>query len=179
MFEVLVAVVVLALLASQGESGDTVYVPSPGPTGKGTVWGGPPGGGRPDAGAPKAQWPVFPWDGNALWISPDCDVVFEAEGFWNDGVNVAAIEAPTLGAVLAEPGNSVAGYVDFLINEQGFTDPVDIAAQILREASPLCADVDPDQWGRGLIAWYNDLVERLIPYVERELGGIPFGEGDA
>lgn len=176
MFELIVAVGLVLLFLGKDDGRNW----TPGRGGDGSVWGADPSSAdAPSSGPVASEWNAFDFAGNGLWISPDCDVVFEGETFWPKTSSYSAIEAPTLAGVLAIEGNSVIGYVDVLIDQQGFTDPVEIAAQILREASPLCADVDPNLWGAGLRDWFNDFVERLIPLVDESVNGIEFGEDDA
>lgn len=146
-----------------------------GPGGKGRVFGGGGGGGGGLFGGGGGTPPGIPEDfdfgGNGLWISTDCEWVVEGNRFWQEG-QVNAEERPTLDATLAIDDNSVLGFVDYLINDQGYQQPEEIAWKILVEASPLCADLDPEQWGEGLAQWFQNFVARLTPYVEEALGGI-------
>jgi hypothetical protein len=153
------------------------YVPGPG--GKGKIYGGNTKRrrGRGKAGGEPLEIPPglpadFDFGGNKIWVSADCEFVVEGNLFWpTPGEMINAEEAETLEAVLAIEGNSVIGYVDVLI-ARDYTDPAVVAQQILQEVSPLCADLDPAMWGEGLLAWYENFVERLIPYLEE--GGIEF-----
>ncbi len=125
------------------------------------------------------------WDPiRGLWISPDCELVVEAPGWycgstgagWQTpqvygGFSCTAIEHASYVDTMAEPGNGVAGYVDFLIGA-GW-QPEDIAWQILTEVSPMCADLPTDMWGDGLWSWYQGFVERVIISWE-DYQGIPF-----
>jgi hypothetical protein len=141
------------------------------------------GGGKWGTGAVPAS---FNPNGNLLWISPDCDTV--AEGAWFMPTLVQAITGnniDTMDAHLAlrsPPGssdpraqNGIYGFIDYLINDQGYEQPEDVTARIFSEASPMCAAVDPSQWGPALAEWYQEFAGRVAEYVESEMTGIPFG----
>lgn len=156
--------------------------PQTGPGGKGKIFGGGGGGGGGGlfGGGGGAKLPPglpadFDFGGNDLWVSPDCEWVVEGNRFWQTN-KVNAEEAPTLEAVLAIDDNGVNGFIDYLINDQGFRSPEEITWRILQEASPLCADLDPEQWGEGLAQWFENFVARIVPYVEETTGGIGFDD---
>jgi hypothetical protein len=174
---VLFGVGVLMIRSAHAEEIDPFV---PGPNNKGKVFGGNEkrrrrrggGGGTEPLELPPGLPADFDFAGNKIWISPDCEYVVEGNLFWPvPGEMINAEEAETLDAVLAIERNSVIGYVDALI-ARDYTDPAVVAQQILQEVSPLCADLDPAMWGDGLRAWYENFVERLIPYLEE--GGIEF-----
>lgn len=160
----------------EGESGN-------GPNGApeswegGEVWGEPPSG---------ASYVVPPdWDPlRGLWISPDCELVVEAPGWFCGtggpegmtpqpfgGFACTAMTAETYVDAMAMERNGVAGYVDYLV-ELGM-QPEEICLQILSEVSPLCADLPDDQWPDGLFAWYEGFLERVTVWWE-EYWGIDF-----
>ena len=99
----------------------------------------------------------------------------------------SAIEADTLKETLAIPGNSVYGYIDYLMDVGGMDDAKEIATQIAKEAM---ADTDLHIWYKGPGAfgeadsfvffveeWRDSLAARISSYVA-EAGGIPFEPGD-
>ena len=153
---------------AKGENGDL-------PT-----WGTPP---------PGASYLVpEDWDPiRGLWISPDCQMVVEAPGWFcgSSGAGEAevanapggfvceAVEEQTLIDTMAIPNNGASGYIASMVLA-GY-QPEEIAIAIVAETSPLCADVSVDQWGAGLIAWYESLLARVIEMWEEERGVIFFG----
>lgn len=177
--------------ASTTEDVDPV---SPGPAGKGRVFG--------DASGPS-RWPAdFDFGSNQVWISPDCDLVVEGHLFRPavDASFVSAIE-PTeyagyqpgeevVATLAVDPTNSIAGFTDWSM-DRGYPDPpqsfmawvsahfvaiehaepsvpaISIVAEIVRQLSPLCMDVpDPSQvWGVGLTAWVADMLVWLDAYL--------------
>lgn len=113
----------------------------------------------------------FPADfdpkGNQVRISTDCSVVLVGAGFWPDTKSISAVERETLAETLAVPGNSVVGFVDYLMNEEGLDQPEDIAARIMVELSSFCWDVPVSQWPPAYAGFFNWLMEeRLVNYVE-------------
>lgn len=145
----------------------------PGPGGKGKIYTG--GGGRGGKGGelPKNLPTTFDYGGNGLYIDPNCEYVIEGNFFWPANPD-KAYEAETLEAVMGlHPENTILGYVDYLTNTLDYKQPEQVAWKILEEASPMCAAVDPSQWGRGLQAWYDTFVARLSEYMEDY--GISFG----
>lgn len=139
--------------------------PKPGPGGGGKVWRLPGSGG---GALPSVE--EFDYAGNGLFIDPDCQYAIEGNRFWPSaefGLN--AIEAPSLAQTLSIPDNSVVGFIDYLINVEGFQQPYDVAGRILAEAAPMCASLPDDQWGDGLFAWYGSLVERITRYMEETI----------
>jgi hypothetical protein len=145
-------------------------------------------GGKTYGKVPKGQRYELPadWDPlRGLWISPDCEVVVEAPG-WYCGLDTVngkkiplsfggnrcnAYEAESYVETMAQEDTGVAGYVLFLINAG--MQPEEIAYQILTEVSPFCADVPDSQWPQGLQSWYESFLERVILTWEEEQG-IPF-----
>lgn len=141
--------------------------------GRGQVWGSDADTSKlPSAG-------TFDYSGNGLWIDPNCGFVIEGDQFWpKKGAEVwVAVSAPTLDAALAKRGasgglNSVLGYVDYLVDELGIDNAVDIMWRIVDEAAPMCAQVEPEQWGEAMRIWFNDLRRRIEQYLEEDtIGG--------
>ena len=124
-----------------------------------------------------------------LFITPDCFAVAEAPGFWNgieflppDFTSAAPIEppgrypsglpmtsdggdasgmGPTLDETFASsPTTGAVGFVEFWLERNA--TPQDIVMRMIAEVSPMCAGVDPSQWGPGLTRWYNDTVDRVV-----------------
>lgn len=149
---------------------------SKGPGGKGKVFGG--GKVTPGAGGPPLPEDLpadFDYAGNGIFVDLNCEYVIEGNLFWPSGG----------GTIFAEPGetleintklqggkNSVIGYIDHLVNVEGFSgdDPEGIAWTVLEAASPMCVSVDPSQWGAGLINWYENFLSRVIDYLEFGIG---------
>jgi hypothetical protein len=181
-------VVVLILLAfggggpkeGEGTNGDGTLPPGPpsnvpgrpkrGADGRGWAW-------RDDADVSKLPGPAqFDYGGNGLWIDPECGFVIEGDKFWPrvDQFHIVQISAPTLAATLAlREDNTVLGFIDYLVDEEGVTDPIAIVWRVLDEAAPMCGQVDPSQWGEALRIWFNDFLERVTAYVTQ--GEIEFG----
>ena len=152
------------------------------PGGKGTIPKTTGGMGKTWGTVPPGTTYKIPddWDPTrGLWISPDCEVVVEAPGwfcgssgqdepFHYGGPQCNSVEFETYLATMDDPGNGVAGYIYFLINlgEQ----PEQIAYQILTEISPLCADLPDNMWPDGLFDWYETFLERVIVEWESEWG---------
>lgn len=140
-----------------------------GPDGKGDAWVEP---ARYDD---LPGFDTFDWDGNGLYIDPNCELVAEGDLFWQgDEFAITAIPRPTLGQTLAIEGNSVAGYIDYMVDEEGEDDPIEVVWRILEEASPMCAAVEPEQWGEAMRVWFNDFLDRVADYMGEPV--IPFGE---
>lgn len=152
--------------------------PNPGPDvpsrrrgagGRGQVW-------SRDADTPNLPpASVFDYSGNGLWIDPNCGFVIEGDLFWpkKGAKSYRAVEMPTLDATLRERrDNTAIGYVDYLVDQQGINDPVQIMWMIVDEAAPMCGQVDPSQWGEAMRIWFNDLLRRLTQYLEEDtIGG--------
>lgn len=207
----------LFLLLSGGEKGGGTTPPKDGPIvepPKGPGGGNKPkpggdkpkpsGGDKPKPPAPKGPKPKgrgyggghwgtgnvpasFNWDGNQLWISPNCDTVAEGSYFMPAYPAWQAPDGggPTLEATLKKktgPAGSsdprdlfqVYSFIDYLVNEQGYQQPEDVVAAIFSEVAPMCAAVDPVQWGSALVDWYTSFSERVAEYVESQLTGIDF-----
>lgn len=154
----------------------------PKPKGGGKTFGDP----DPDVG----YLVPFDWDPvRGLYISPDCEMVVEAPGWYcgaggpdlqtpqlYGGFACTAIEFESYVDTMAEPGNGVAGYVDFLLGVG--MQPEEIAFQILTEVSPLCADLPDNMWPEGLAAWYSGFLDRVVMSWE-EFHGLEFDPGAA
>ncbi len=143
--------------------------PHKGPDGEGDAWV------QPDQRDALPGVTDFDWSGNGFYIDPNCRFVLEGDQFWPDAAafSVMAIEKPTLGQTLAIEGNSVLGFVDYLINEEGEDDPLEIVWRVVEEASPMCAAVEPEQWSAPMQAWFNDFLDRVTDHAEE--AGIDFG----
>ncbi len=155
-----------------------------GPGGKGKIDPSipePAGGGKTWGDAPPGTTYNIPddWDPiRGLWISPDCEVVVEAPGwfcgasgddpFLYGGAQCNSVEFETYAVTMDDPGNGVAGYIYFLIGLG--QQPEQIAYQILTEISPLCADLPDNMWPDGLYDWYEVFLERVIVEWESEWG---------
>jgi hypothetical protein len=107
------------------------------------------------------------------------------EAFLPSG-SVAAMEAPTLAQVLAMPGNTAWGYVDWLLYNDSKLEPkleqndVEsassyIALKILHESGVPC-DVYSFEWVTldGVKVFYDWLLKAIKPWVSDHLGGVPF-----
>ena len=145
----------------------------------------PAGGGKTYGIPPASAGYQIPadWDPlRGLWISPDCEVVVEAPGWycgvggpqgltpqaWGD-FSCRGILAESYVETMAVERNGVTGYVEFLI-ETGL-QPEQIAFQIVQEIAPMCADAP--MWPAGLLAWWDDFLRRVVEQWE-EFHGIPF-----
>lgn len=155
---------------------------SPKPASGGKVYGSPPAGTTYTI---PADWDPI----RGLWISPDCEMVVEAPGWfcgsdgditpWVFGAGQCnAVEFDNYADTMADPGNGVAGYVEFLINMGMFPD--EIAGTIVGEAVPeACWSLPVEQWPDGLWAWWEGFLARVTAWWE-EAWGIPFNpEGEA
>lgn len=159
----------------------TPKAPGKGPAPKGRGYGG----GQWGTGAVPAN---FDWDGNQLWISPDCETVAEGARFMPiaNRMSISDENTPTLAAALAlrsppnapasdkRAMNQVYGFIDYLLDTESYGQPEDVVARIFSEVSPMCAAVDPVQWGPALVEWYQSFSDRVAEYVEAELTGIGF-----
>jgi hypothetical protein len=184
MDELILGLLLLLGLKSSRSGGRTTPTGPVSPTGPGGEEPGAPGGGGTTPGAPggrifgSGQTPDG-WDpaGNLLYIAPDCDLVLEGERFEPRSAgafNITAIEEATLVDTLAIPGNSVYGYIDWLMANSPATSTEAIALQIMREANALCADLPEASWPPALAQWFASFVDRIRPWVEEPT--IPFGE---
>lgn len=171
---------------------------TPGPGGNGKVYGS---GSDPNPGWLPTD---FDFDGNGLWISPDCTGVIEGSKFRPNPTEdwISAIE-PTewsdyqpgndqeVEAVQqVDPGNSIAGFVDWAMNHdlpkapEPFTawvsahlkdalrpkassTAIRLAAEILRQVSPVCMEIPnfAELWGDGLKFWLEDFLLWLDLYL--------------
>lgn len=131
----------------------------------------------------------FKAEGNSFWISPGCDQIAEGAQFLplftkDTGYGFYAIEEPTLAETLATPTyesvkvNTAYGFVDFLMNVEGYVDAEAIAFRFIQEAAPMCADVPMAQWPAPLAAWHDDFAHRIQGWVNENNGGIDFGGED-
>lgn len=104
--------------------------------------------------------------------------------------NKKYVPGQEVAAVLAiDPQNTIAGYVDWAM-ENGFPTPagafvewafaqydaagagtpsdtvLGIAGEVLRQLSPMCVEVDPEQhWGTGLAQWMTDFLGWIEQYL--------------
>ena len=129
----------------------------------------------------------FDWDGNQIWIAPNCDTVAEGVLFETGHLDTSnALEAPSLMETLQlrsapdvpEPDNSVYGFVDHLMSLEGFDSAEGIALRVMQEANALCADIPMENWPEPLNEWFESFVERIQPWVSDNLGGIGFDPED-
>jgi len=124
---------------------------------------------------PGEDFEGFDWQGNGLAIDTDCERVAEGAHFFPFNwatMNTRAEEASTLDATLSiARDNTAMGFVDYLTDQEGITDPLVISARILEEASPQCASVPASDWGPHLRSWYTSLVQRVTAYVGQETIG--------
>jgi hypothetical protein len=144
--------------------------PKKGPGGSST-WG--------DVPSPSAL-PDFDFAGNGIYISADCEYVIEGNQFWGAR---RAEEFPTVLETLMAPGddpkNSIQGWIDYLLNQEGVTDPQVIVERFMREVSPFCWDVahssgefDPETWGVGMRNWFENFFARVMDHVATWEGSI-------
>jgi hypothetical protein len=195
---ILVLLVALAFGGSAFASGGDKPKPGggdkPKPPGGGDKPKPPSGGKKKPAKPPGAQniddddWIAmipdwFDQNGNSFWVDPECRFVLEGDAFetMSKGQPVSAVAEPTLAETLAAPGsggpkyNSVYGFIDYLIDYEGFDTPEEITLRVLQEGNALCADIPPAQRSQGLAFWFNSFRDRITPYVYDTLGGINFG----
>lgn len=133
--------------------------------------------------------------GNGLWISPDCETVQEAAKFWPEPAEVHRVDpklstdpAIAKGRICnivdtrALPqqtyGCTALDVVDTLIIDQGL-NAKDIADTIIRQHAPLCFDAPVSEWPDAFYNYYNDLLDRLVGYVEEKLLYLEEEHGDA
>lgn len=164
--EILVLILAVGLLMKgKGGSGSRrpKIKPQPGPGNKGDIWA-PPGG---DVVVPED----FDFGGNQIYLDPECEYVIEGNLFWpTDAFGIDAEQAPTVTATLnVSPTNTIVGWLDYMIDVQGITDPYQIAAALVAELAPLCADVDESQWSDGFFAWHSSFVDRVTVYLEDQI----------
>lgn len=121
-------------------------------------------------GDPKTLPDWFDPEGNSFWISPDCSYVAEGKNFLPFTPNVLAEQQPTLAETLAVKRNgkqnTAWGFIDYLVDVDGYTAAPAITARILQEANTLCADLLYEQWPAGLKAWAEDFQNRIVSHVE-------------
>jgi hypothetical protein len=128
-------------------------------------------------------------EARGLFITPDCQAVAEAAGFWN-GLELlpprfdtmsprndagfyssglprtsessdASGEAPTLQECFnISMTTGALGFVDYWL-ARGAT-PQDIVMRMIEETSPMCASIPVSMWGAGLSRWFEDTVDRVI-----------------
>jgi len=153
---------------------------SPKPAGGGNVYGKPASG---------AQYTMpIDWDPiRGLWVSPDCEMVVEAPGWFCGSTGetphplgsgyCVAVERESYEETMAEPDNGVAGYIEFLINMAAYPD--EIAGQIVGEAIPeACWSLPAAEWPDGLWAWWEGFLARVTAWWE-DAWGIPFEPEEA
>lgn len=112
---------------------------------------------------------------NRIWVNPKCHLIVEGAGFEPgslDQFGISAVEAPSLAETMAIPGNSVYGYVDYLL-KHGSQSAIAIATTILHELG--CSETHPGSHLENPVAtwWRDDFARRISSYVE-DAGGIPF-----
>ena len=117
----------------------------------------------------------FDFGGNGLFIDAECGAVAEGKYFfpfdWDVGVHRAE-EAPSLPATLAiGSDNTAMGFIDYLVDREGVSDPLLVAARMLEEVSPQCASVPDTDWGNAMRAWYTSLVDRVSAYMTQDTIG--------
>jgi hypothetical protein len=167
--------------ASDGGEGDGKLPPDKDPTpstvpsrrrgagGRGQVWSSD----AQTSSLPSAG--TFDYSGNGLWIDPECGFVIEGDLFWpkKGAKSYAAIEAPTLDATLAaRRDNTVLGFVDYLVDTLGYAHPENVVWEIVKQAAPMCEQVDPAQWGEAMRIWFNDFLRRVTTYMNEDtIGG--------
>jgi hypothetical protein len=118
---------------------------------------------------------IFFGQGTSAAYSAGCDWVIEGNLFWpKPNTTGDFIEAPTVAEALAIPGNTIGGWLDYMILTAGVTDPIAIAQQFITETAPFCWDV-VDQWPESMLNWYENFVSRVTDYVEAWEGSIDFG----
>lgn len=163
--------------SSPSNPGGTV-TPGPantGPLPKGRGYGG----GQWGTGKVPAD---FDWNSNDLYLSPECDTVAEALYFMPSGRWISECEADTLADTLdhpecTTPPNAVYGFLAYLLDTEGLTDPIEIATRVMLEAQPggeFCIGMDPDTWPEPLALWWTSFVDRVTEYVEASINGIGF-----
>lgn len=165
-----IAIVALFVLLSRSGSASEGSDKNTGPhtKGGGTVWG-------------EKRWSSsseargFAWDTNAVFIDPECRFVFEGEFFFPANwasVDTWAEEADTVEATLAiRPENTVIGYIDYVADTLGVTDPLEVTRRIFAEIAPSCDSVPDSEWSPGLRAWYTSLAGRVAAYINQETIG--------
>lgn len=164
-----------------------------GPGGHGRVYGGAPGGGMPDGFdfAGNGLW-VSPecelvLEGDAFRPGDDDDMIMAIEPPEFPGYTPGEEVMAVLGV---DPTNSIAGYLDWAMNN-GFPDAplplvewvatrfvasarpqpapaaIALAAEVLRQRSPLCLDVPnlEQHWGEGLAMWMEDFIAWVDVYL--------------
>ena len=160
--------------------------PGAGPGGAPKAAGGGKTYGEP---APGASYSIpVDWDPiRGLWISPDCEMVVEAPGWFcgsdNDTPYIFGagqcnvVEFESYADTMAEPGNGVVGYIEYLVNMGAYPD--EIAGQIVGEAiPPECWSLPAADWPPGLWAWWEGFLARVTAWWE-EAWGIPFEPEEA
>lgn len=155
--------VLLGVLASRGRDSS---VPADGrEKDGGRFWG------TPDS----STFGGFDFAGNGIEVDDECGAVAEGRWFfpfdWAT-VNTRAEEADTVGGTLAiGRDNTVLGFIDYLTDTEGVTEPEVIAARILEDVAPTCASVPVDSWGPAMRAWYASLSKRVTAYVGQDFIG--------
>lgn len=180
MGELVIATLVLLLLGGIGSGKDAdegngkrpigPIGPVPGPGGDGTRW-------RPTPGSiPGSILDQFDFDGTDLYIDPECQYVLEGARFFD--VDQILNAEDYAGAVAAE-SRYAEGFIKTLIPESQESDPIRIAQRVVQLYAPMCAEVDPSEWGPAMLAWYNDFLDRVITWIDWSTGEIPYGGAEA
>lgn len=134
---------------------------------------------------------VFDWAGNGVHVTKACDFMVGANFLPDpDDFGTTAIEAPTLAEVLAIPGNSAWGYVDYMLTNADLSNAAyvkmkadQIARNILASNSGLglnhqgnCPvpdfNADGTKWPSGMLLMRDWMAARIGPWVSYESGGI-------
>lgn len=145
-----------------------------GPGGKGNVWWS---GDGPIPGLPSE----FNFGGNDIFVSPDCDLVLEGDGFEPHSKGVffySAIEgAPNLAAslLLDNRSNSVYGFISDLFHQRSMQTAPEIADEIVRQIAPHCIDAD-GTIPPAIAAWRDDFRDRISLWVQEERDSIGLPE---
>lgn len=113
----------------------------------------------------------FDWNGNGIFISTDCTAIAI-------GAEFSPVQFTIVGAVTREkidtlqsarvhaPDGPLWNFWLYLMYNQGFTQPEDLAARVLAEEAPLCADMPDDMWPAGLSSFYQALVGDAVDFYE-------------
>lgn len=134
---------------------------------------------------------AFDWAGNGVRVTGSCDFLVGAN-FLPDPADfgTTAIEAPTLAEVLAIPGNSAWGYVDYMLTNADLSSAANlkmkadqIARNIMGSKSGLGLNYEGDcplpafntgGWSSGMLLMRDWLADRIGRWASFESGGIPW-----
>lgn len=131
----------------------------PGPNGLGTVW-------SPGGIVDPSDLADFDFAGAGLWVSPDCQTVFEGEKFWGPAETSMA-PTPTQ-ALYSTPTGVTPGIQHFLAyarfayqNNNART----LADLIINDLAPDCYKAEQAEWSAAMWSWYDSLVNRIQSYI--------------